>query len=323
MKLSHWALGAAAFLLLGSRLALSEDSAKTADVLFRILLVMGAALLPAIFVLWQHRSQWREIFAPPDPISIILSALAGLAIWPTAWWLMSLVNDALEDLFGAYLPPILFQPDFWDDIWTPYVLSEVVLIPLALAILIWSIAARQSQKLWGMSLLFAAIFGFAGVLVFGQGIAGFFGYGLCGVIASITTRRTRSLWAGFATHATFMYANLGLLGELTREVVGEPYLGREWLTLILIGGFVCLAILQILRFRTEGMALPALESSNSMLWLWGALLAFLIVTVVVAYDEIQQRREADRQPLQAITFVVEFLPKAPIDPMPLVLPSAQ
>jgi membrane protease YdiL (CAAX protease family) len=286
MKLSQWALGAAAFLLLGSRLALPEDSAKTADVVTRTLLVMGAALLPALFVFWQNRP--REIF----------SALAGLAIWPTAWWLMSLVNDALEDLFGAYLPPNLFRPDFWNDIWTPYVMSEVVLIPLALAILIWGVAARQHQKLWGKSLLFAGIFGFAGVLVFGQGMAGFFGYGLCGVIASITTLRTRSLWAGFATHATFMYANLGLLDELTREVVGKPYLGREWLTLILIGGFACLAILQILRFRTEDMALPALESSNSMLWV--ALLAFLIVAGVVTYDEIRQRREADRQPLQAL-----------------------
>ncbi len=305
MKNTSWALGAAAFLLLGSHLALSDDSADNTAVIMRIALVMGATLIPAFFVLWRTGlgANWREFFAVPDPIVLVLSAVAGLAIWPTAWWLMSIIHDALNDLFGPFTPQTLFLPVAWDDIWTLYVLSEVVLIPLALAVLLWGVAQRQLQRLWVGSLVLGAVLGFVGILVFGQGVAGFFGYGLCGVIAAMVSLRSRSLWAGFATHATFMYANLSLNDELTKQVYElvnnslEPksYLGQDWLTLILVGGLVCLVALQVLRFRTESDTPQTDKPQPKNAWIM--LLAFFIAASVVGYDEIRER--ADREPLQA------------------------
>lgn len=303
MKNTSWALGAAAFLLLGSRLALSNDSADNTAVLTRIVLVMGATLIPALFVLWRNQTNWREFFAAPDPIVVVLSGVAGLAIWPTAWWLMSIINDALNDLFGPFTAQALFLPAAWDDTWTLYVLSEVVFIPLALAVLIWGVAQRQWSRLWVDSLILGGVFGFIGIVIFGQGIAGFFGYGLCGVIAAVVSLRSKSLWAGFATHATFMYANLSLNDELTKQVYEvvnntlepKPYMGQDWLTLLLVGGFVCLIALQILRFRTESNTPQPKSSQQSGAWF--VLLAFLIAASVVGYDEIRER--ADREPLQA------------------------
>lgn len=303
MKNTSWALGAAAFLLLGSRLALSNDSADNTVVITRIALVMGATLIPALFVLWRNQINWREFFAAPDPIVAVLSGVAGLAIWPAAWWLMSIINDALNDLFGPFTAQALFLPAAWDDTWTLYVLSEVVFIPLALAVLIWGVAQRQWSRLWGDSLILGGVFGFIGIVIFGQGIAGFFGYGLCGVIAAVVSLRSKSLWAGFATHATFMYANLSLNDELTKQVYEvvnntlepKPYMGQDWLTLLSIGGFVCLIALQILRFRTESNTPQPKSSQQSGAWF--VLLAFLIAASVVGYDEIRER--ADREPLQA------------------------
>ncbi|MBI5929073.1 MAG: hypothetical protein HY862_07185 [Chloroflexi bacterium] len=299
MKSTYWALGAAAFLLLGSRLALPEDSAENTDVIVRMALVMGATLIPAFFVLWLKRTEatwgWREFFAVPDPIVLVLSAVAGLAIWPVAWWLMSIANSRLNDLFGPFIPLTLFLPIAWKDTWTLYVLSEVVFIPLAFAVLFWGVAQRQFQR----SLILGVVFGFVGIMIFGQGIAGFLGYGLCGVIGAITSLHSKSLWAGFATHATFMYANLGLNDELTKQVSEvatlkpKPYLGQDWLTLLLVGGLVCLVALQVLRFRTESDRPTPPRQKNA----WIVLLAFLIAASVVGYDEIQQR--ADREPLQA------------------------
>lgn len=303
MKNTSWALGAAAFLLLGSRLALSNDSADNTAVLTRMALVMGATLIPALFVLWRNQINWREFFAAPDPIVVVLSGVAGLAIWPAAWWLMSIINDALNDLFGPFTAQALFLPAAWDDTWTLYVLSEVVFIPLALAVLIWGVAQRQWSRLWGDSLILGGVFGFIGIVIFGQGIAGFFGYGLCGVIAAVVSLRSKSLWAGFATHATFMYANLSLNDELAKQVYEvvnntlepKPYMGQDWLTLLLVGGFVCLIALQILRFRTESNTPQPKSSQQSGAWF--VLLTFLIAASVVGYDEIRER--ADREPLQA------------------------
>lgn len=311
MKNTYWAFGAAAFLLLGARLILSKDAADNAAVAIRMALVMGATLIPAFFVLGSSplKKHWYEVFAAPDPIVLVISAVAGLAIWPTAWWLMSIVNDALTDLVGPFTPMQLFLPVTWDDTWTLYVLSEVVFIPLAFAVLAWGVAQRQvgqNQRLWIGSLVLGAVLGFTGVIIFGQGIAGFLGYGLCGIVAAIASLRSKSLWAGFATHATFMYANLSLNDDLTKQVYElvngtlepKPYLGRDWLTLILVGGLVCLAALQVLRFRTEfDASQKSAPPKNATLWI--AFFAFLIAASVVGYDEIQQRREADRQPLQA------------------------
>ncbi|MCQ3928977.1 MAG: hypothetical protein DPW16_00835 [Chloroflexi bacterium] len=303
MKNTSWALGAAAFLLLGSRLALSDDSADNTAVITRMTLVMGATLIPAFFVLWRNGGgvNWREFFAAPDPIVVVLSGVAGLAIWPAAWWLMSIVNKTLYDLLGPFTPPTLFLPNSRNAIWTSYVLSEVVFIPLALGVLIWGVAQRQWSRLWVGSLILGGVFGFIGIIVYGQGIAGFFGYGLCGVIAAIVSLRSQSLWAGFATHATFMYANLGLNGELTKRVSEvttlepKPFLGQDWLTLLLVGGLVCLVALQVLRFRTEtDVAQPKTPQQKKA---WIVLLAFLIAASVVGYDEIRER--ADREPLQA------------------------
>jgi hypothetical protein len=300
----YWGLVGSALLLLVVRLGLADNE----SVALRLVVVPAALLIPALLVFWQGRLKWREVVgSPPDPTLLALSALAGLAIWPLAWWLMSLVDDALVDAVGPFTPLPVFRPEQWDTQWTEYVLSEVALIPLATTLLLWGVVRSQLQaehSLLTSSVALALCFGLLAVLMLGQGMVGALGYGLCGAGAAVASLRARSAWAGLATQATFMYANLSLLDNLLREVFGEPYLGRTWLSLVLVSGLALLAVLQVMRFRS----LPLTPRARTRPVHQGLSLALVILTfaaLLVTIDELDQRRSNDRQRETAATLPLQ------------------
>lgn len=268
----------------------------------RIFLVIGALGIPMLILYWQYSWSWDELLGRTvDPVSVALSGLAGLAIWPIAWWAMGLLQEnLLFNVVGAYQSPAIYQPNNLNDIWTMLVMMDVVLVPLALMILLWGVTRWQLQNTPRVlaSLIMAFYSGLFGMALFGQGIVGFVGYGLCGLVAAIVSLQTRTAWAGFATHATFMYANHGFLYNLLKQMAKrredgtieslQPYWSMQWLALVLIAGLVTIGILQVIRFRHEH---PAAKTQSLRLTAdtWAALGGAFLVGIFIFTDEIIRR----------------------------------
>lgn len=268
----------------------------------RSAVVVGCLWLAVGVLLWLTDIHWRDLVGVDvDPIVIALSGIAGLSIWVVAWWLMSwLAEDVLFEIVGGFAPPSIYQPANWEDIWTPLVITDVVLVPLGLMLLLWGgLRVHVAGLSVGQaSLILGAIFGLFGIMLYGQGIVGFWGYGLCGMVAGFVSLQARSAWAGFATHAVFMYANLDLLDNLLEQMAKrteegrvielEPYLGTKWLALVLIAGLTVTFLLQIIRFRTETKSgkLPPPQVQGAT-WLAVGLMVSIFAYLIV--DEIQRR----------------------------------
>lgn len=268
----------------------------------RTLLVIGALGLPFFFLFLQYSWSWDELLGTNvDPVSIALSGLAGLAIWPIAWWLMGWLQDeVLFDLAGAYTSPAIYRPSNLESIWTLLIITDVVIIPLALTVLLWGAARWQlqgSNRLLA-TLILAFYAGLLGMTLFRQGMVGFLGYGLCGLVAAVVSLQTRSAWAGLATQGVFVYADLDLLDNLTTQMAKrsedgtitgiEPYWGMQWLALVLISALVVVALLQVIRFRHERQPVKA-EPLGWTLGTWSALGISVLVMVFVFTDEIIRR----------------------------------
>ncbi len=271
----------------------------------RSLMVVGSLGLVVGGLLWLTDMRWHDLIgASADPTVIALSGLAGLAVWPVSWWVMSwLAEDVFFELWGDFSSPAIYAPVNWDDIWAPLVVTDVVLVPLLLGILLWGALRLQivQMKMWQGSLVFGVVLGLLGTVLYGQGLAGLVGYGLCGAVAGFVCLQTQSVWAGFATHAVFMYANLDLLDNLrdqmaVRDADGhilrlEAYWGTKWLSLVMVAGLAVIILLQIIRFRTEPHSEVASRPRRLKIRQaeWLAIGFSLMVFVYVIVDEIQRR----------------------------------
>jgi hypothetical protein len=112
-----------------------------------------------------------------------------------------------------------------------------------------------------------------------------------------------------------MYANLAFIDDLTREVVGEPYLGTGWLTLLLVSGLATLALIQVIRFRSAPFTRQAPSERSRSLWL--ALAVLFVAASIVGVSEFRQRRNEDREATRVaavVTDVSESLPTGPSAP---------
>ncbi|MCB9436051.1 MAG: hypothetical protein H6673_03550 [Anaerolineales bacterium] len=298
MKATFWTLTTTAVLAVIPYHFLYDETAISG----RTLLVIGALGLPLFLLYLQYSWSWDELLGTNvDPVSIALSGLAGLAIWPIAWWLMGWLQDeVLFDLTGAYSSPAIYRPTNLESIWTLLVITDVVIIPLALMLLLWGAARWQLQRSNKLpaTLILAFYAGVLGMLLFRQGIVGFVGYGLCGLVAAVVSLQTRSAWAGLATQGVFVYADLDLLDNLTTQMAKrsedgtitgiEPYWGMQWLALVLISALVVVALLQVIRFRHERQT----NKAEPLNWTLGTSAAFgvsLLVVVFVFTDEIIRR----------------------------------
>lgn len=295
-----WALVAAGFLLLLIRLFYDDTwegvaAVESAELILRYILMLAALLIPVGIYHSLLRPRWREIIdLNPDPVSLILSGLAGLAVWPVAWWVMRLsYEEFLFDFLGNYCAPIIYNRAFQEDIWGIMVIAETVLLPMALMPLFWGLlrVEWQGRAPWIAGLLIGLGFGLVSVLVFGQGIVGLLGYGLCGVVATLVSIWTRTAWAGFVTNATFIYANQSLLFDLLTEAGGD-YFNQTWLAYVLVASLALIAVLQFLRLRSNTTAEKKPSSPlGSSLWLGLAILMMALWAGILAYntsDEFQE-----------------------------------
>ncbi len=271
------------------------------DALLRLVLTISAISVPIIFLFLKNKWNWYEVINfQIDPAIIVLSGALGLTVWAIAWWGMSVIQeDILFDILGGFRPPNIYLPANLEDGWLWLVLGDVVFIPLVLMVLLWGELRRQIQNapVWQATLLYGGYLGVLGALMFGQGISGMFGYGLCGIVAGFATIYGRSAWAGLATHTTFMYANRAFLDDLLWEMtyenenglrVAEPHFGTQWLSLVLVVGLISVALMQVIRFRSD-LQYQAKSSTLSPNRLqWGAFGLAVVVFVLLIVSEAQR-----------------------------------
>lgn len=266
----------------------------------RTLAIVTAIALPTVLFFLVADIDWRKILGEsPDPIIILLSGLAGLTIWPIAWWLMSVLDTKiLFEAFGAYDVPFIYLPNNYSQHWAAHILGETLLVPLALTPLLWGLLRHDlaKQHPTTATLILASLFGAVATAIYGQGIVGFFGYGLCGLVAGFASLKAQSAWAGLAAHFAFMFANVNFLDNLLKQMAhrlenggaeSEPYFGEKWLALVMVCSLVTITLLQLLRFRSE----PYQEASppRRPVHLWFATAIIIIAFCVVLINELSRR----------------------------------
>lgn len=278
-----WA-GLGGILLCGGVYLLLRESQSDG---LRVVLTLAALLAPLGA---SARRDWRGWLGDlPEPLLILLSGAAGLAIWSVSWWLMDMGNEQLFELVGQY------RPDFFSlEAWWAQVIYTVVLLPLAGSLLIFGLMRRALSQIAPLpqAALLVLYFAVLNVLNTPQGLVGLLGYGLLGAVAAFLVLRTRSFWAGLAAYGSFMYANLSLVDNLAFEMGGVDYFDTRWLALVLFSGFITLVLTQIVRFRT-----PPPEGARQTISPtgWAALVGVLLILLLYAASEIDQRNTLGRE----------------------------
>lgn len=255
---------------LAAGLFAAQTALADADFLTLRLLLNLAATIEAIGVVVRLGGRsWRALTGPPpEPISLVLAGLAALCLWAPAWWLMDWANSRLEIAVGVLDRPTpitalndtLLGVDLGSVTYELEILLAVVALPLASAGLLWGLlqpelarimgrwrAAWLAGTLAGAFLALSAVQDVAPALPWGLAALG--GYLLIGWVASLAVYLTGSPWAGFSALATFAYATFAWRDDLFREFADKDYLDPAWLTVLALGGFGALVVLQVLRFR--------------------------------------------------------------------------
>lgn len=228
----------------------------------------------------------------PALITLAISFLAGVAVWPSATWLLSLFAQTLGGLYGN-LPRGVGSTASLE---TQAVMFGIVL-PICQGLLFFGyiFTAAQGIGRWRGVLLTAVLFGLFGIFSAGQGVSAVLSYALIGVVAGVLTLRSGSMWAGVLVISGF---NLGepilrqiLIATLLKGQVGDP-LSFGWLTTVVIALFVTFALVQVARalVRSDG-AMGAGFAPPRRGW-WLPILAVIVLSIVIGYGEIITRRQA-------------------------------
>lgn len=277
---------------------LANADALTARYAITLLAVAGAA-----WVLTR-----RPQTAAPEPISLALAGVVALCLWAPAWWLMDWTNSRLERAFGmldraasiTVLDDPLIVVDLHAASYELEILFAVVLLPLALAWLIGGALLPELARgfgrwraMWlagavgGVLMTLSAVQNVAPALPWGLASLG--GYLLIGIAASLVMTLTGSAWAGFSLWGTFAYASFAWRDDLFREFTGKGYLDPAWLTVIVLGVFGAVVVLNVIRFRVPRPAEPPRHAFDPVIGIWLPLVLALASVVVMAALDILAR----------------------------------
>jgi hypothetical protein len=257
----------------------------------RVILTTSALLVATLagfyFEYQPGRALRQALGTAPTPATLALCALAGLAVWPLSWWAMSLLDQALREAVGPYLPTFAHFPDQW----ALEVIYMVVILPLASSLLIFGmLRPRLGDSLAPIPILILSLFfGSLAVFTTPQGLAGLVGYGLLGGVIALLCQQTRSFWPALPAYGAFMYANLSLLDNLLLQLGDISLTDPQWLAAALVSVFATLVLVQVIRFRNpdEAKRAPLTLSATAGLALVGLALLLALYTA----NELQQRNQ--------------------------------
>lgn len=243
--------------------------------MIRSTLIALIILVPmGIFFLWSGWS-WRQVFGrQPDSVALMMSIVAAGGIWFITWWLMLwLQNDVVK---AATPPPDLYVLGNWEANWELLVLTDVVLLPLSLGVLLWG-AGRETLQPWPRlpaSLLLGMVFGAGGmtlIQVGGVGAVGFLGYGIAGIIAAYLSLATHSAWPGIVLQGSFAYFNLRFYDNMLRQAgiitddgirTPEAFFSTDWFTGLILAIFVLLVAVQVSRVRSDMVGVSGRDTTS-------------------------------------------------------------
>jgi hypothetical protein len=315
-----WAVAVAGALLFAAQTALADSDTLVLRLVIDLVGTVAAAAIVSGFPWRGGREAGRM---PPDPISLALAALAVLSLWVVTWWLMAVIDEGLVTLAGSRpVPRLLVEMrdslagiDLQPMSYELLVLFAVVLLPLAHAWLFWVVlqpelrrAVGDRRAQWiagGLAGIFLSLTAVQNVTsappqglvsVDGElailqdvapmlpwGLASLGGYLLVGLLATTAVGWTGSAWAGFTVLATYAYANLALRDDLAREFAARELWDVAWLTVVVLGLFGTVAIMQVLRYRESppGTPKPGSGSEAARFWLPLALTAAALAALAV------------------------------------------
>lgn len=263
--------------------ALYHDS--TAILPRTLLLTLAFGFPITLLYLWGGWNVRDVVGRNPNSVMIVASGIAALATWLISWWLMSLIQD--EVIQESFSPPDIYLPTNAESVWVGLVFSDVVILPLLLMVMMWGLLVWRLQgqcPAWQVALLMGYLFGVIGMSIFGQGISGFAGYGVAGLVGGYLSALARSGWPGFTVQAIFLYANMLILDDLFRTVGTADYFEMVWMTRVIISAFVLIVSIQVVRALRE--PLPQAQLITTSLWSKGTLgpvVALLCATAIAFY----------------------------------------
>jgi hypothetical protein len=235
---------------------LQTQLADTNQLFIRLLLNLGVIFIAAAIM---THNRFRSMFgSAPDPTLLVLCGLIALGVWPAAWWLMDLTDHYVMSIETPRHVSSFSESASYELL----VLFSVILLPLAIAWLLWGVVQPQLSASLGrraaagiMSLLGGLFLSMIAIqqVVPGMpwGTPSLPGYLLIAAAAAWCVYFLRSFWAGFAAYGTFAYANFALQDDLFRAMAGKGYLDPAWLTMIVLGVAGALLLLQVIRFRLQ------------------------------------------------------------------------
>lgn len=268
----------------------------------RAVVVTVCLLLPSLILLrWGGWSLKTLAGNEADSASLVLSVVAGLAVWFLAWWVMSWAQEDL--LTDNFVPPVFYRYGNWEENWTALILLDVVTLPLIFTVLLWGglrVGLRFLPPLLQSTAL-GLVFGVFGMLLFGQGLIGLVGYGMAGLLAAYLVISTQSSWYGLALQGAFAYANYSFYDNLLRfsGLLNDrgvpdpaPYFGQKWLSGVLIAAFGVVVCVQVIRLRHQQQepsppTKQALRQLNPPLWLALGGLALAMLGTIIRVANLQ------------------------------------
>jgi len=227
---------------------------------------------------------------------LILSLLAGLAIWVPATWVRFLVYSVLNEVFGVLPPPMQTTASP-----TAILVQAGIIIPLCQTVLFWAYIQRAAEgisKARG-ALLAAVLYALYGLFTTEAAFSGVPELLLVGLLAAFTVYAMDSAWYGFMVIAGYGMART-LFETTLFTYLGDQFgflLGIRWLLVVAITGFAAFILFQIIRVSTLDRAEknPYRAAPKR---LWGIPLFLIIVAFALGtYGEVILRQANAPRPV--------------------------
>ncbi|MEP7288826.1 MAG: CPBP family glutamic-type intramembrane protease [Chloroflexota bacterium] len=279
------------------------------------LFIVGGFTLAAIFL--QRLKLHDLVGRAPGPISLIVSVLAGVAIWFPFYWLSFMVYRFLENTVGPFPPRLVTESSQ-----VTYILQYGIIIPLFQGLLFWGFiqhAAGQSNRFRG-AILTALLFAGYGLFSTDLASSAIPALVLVGLMAAFTVYFTDSIWYAIGITAGY---NLGLpllLNPLLNSyflvtVSDDQYqnlFSVRWLLLVIVMSFIAFILLQFIRLRVplDPAQLPSTSRTLRLWWIPLLLSVVLLGAIVTSEMTLRSRNKQVAQVNTAVNGGSTSLPLA-------------
>jgi membrane protease YdiL (CAAX protease family) len=221
----------------------------------------------------------------PARRSLIISLLAGLAVWVPASWLQVSIWHYVNVAIGPLRPPLPSTAAPW-----AILLQVVLIIPLCEGLLFWAYLQRAAEGLGRArgALLAALLYAAYGtILSAGVGVSAFPALLIVGLAAAFATCFTGSAWCGIAVLVGYG-AGSPLLESALFDYLGPQYVMEfsfRWLLVVVVTAFITFILIQALRvIGPGGAAIDTRRERPKALWLVPLVISILFL-LFIAYGE--------------------------------------